>query len=119
MRNYKLQIRNDKQMTKDKGEKIEKGMSLPDIPFSISLFSERFYYSNLGDILIPLHSIRIATALIIFQGIRQCRSITTEGEIITCIRRKHHRTTHIETVEITLQTCSSHTHFMIVEIITG
>ena len=45
--------------------------------------------------------------------------IKYEGEIITCIRRKHHRTTHIETVEITLQACSSHTHFMIVEIITG
>ena len=43
------------------------------------------FFLDFRDILIPLHSIRIATALIIFQGIRQCRSITTEGEIITCI----------------------------------
>ena len=67
--------------------------------------------------LIPLHGVGITASFIVLQSICKRRSVATEREVIAGIRSQHHRTTHIETVEVALQRSSCHTHGLVLEIV--
>ena len=49
---------------------------------------------------IPLHGIAIAATLVVFKSIGEGGSIATEGEVVACVRREHHRARHIEAAEV-------------------
>ena len=80
--------------------------------------SINYKLSTINYHLVPLYSVRITAALVVFQRICQGGCVTTEGEVVACVWSKNHRTTHVETVEITSQTGGGHTDFVVVKIIT-
>ena len=69
--------------------------------------------------LVPLYSVRITAALVVFQRICQGGCVTTEGEVVARIWSENHRTAHVKTVKITSQTGGGHTDLVVVKIITG
>ena len=98
----------------------------PMLPFHRYLFGnkKRLHTGNLYTlsttykVLIPLYGIGIATALVVFQRVGKCGSITPEREVITGIGCQHHLATHIEAMEVALQGSRCHTHLMGIKIIT-
>ena len=48
--------------------------------------------------LVPLYSVRITAALVVFQRICQGGCVTTEGEVVARIWSENHRTAHVKTV---------------------
>lgn len=69
--------------------------------------------------LVPLYSVGITAALVVFQRICQSGCVTTEGEVVARVWSENHRTAHVETVKITSQTGGGHTNLVVVKIITG
>ena len=74
--------------------------------------------SNLLFLLIPLHGIAVATALVILERVGECGGVAAEGEVVARVGSKHHGTTHVETVEIAGKGCRGHRHLVVVEVIT-
>lgn len=57
---------------------------------------------------IPLHGVAVAAALVIFKRVGKRGGITSEREVIRCIRCQHHRAAHVETVKVAAERCRSH-----------
>ena len=66
---------------------------------------------------IPLHGIAIAATLVVFKSIGEGGSIATEGEVVACVRREHHRARHVEAVEVASERRCGHRYLMILEVI--
>ena len=52
---------------------------------------------------IPLHGVAETASLVVFQCVGKCRGVASEREVIRRIRGKHHRTAHVEAVQVALQ----------------
>lgn len=58
--------------------------------------------------LVPLHGIAVPTALVIFQSVSKGGGVTSERKVIARVGRKHHRTTHVEAMEVALERSRCH-----------
>ena len=68
---------------------------------------------------IPTDVVGIAALLLPLEGVGQHAAVGLEGEIIRGIGIEHHRTAHIEAVEVAVERSRRHGELASVEVVTG
>ena len=68
-------------------------------------------------LLIPLHGVAVAAALVILKSIGERGGVTTEREVVARVGSEHHLTAHVEAVEVALQRRGGHGHLVELEVV--
>jgi hypothetical protein len=67
-----------------------------------------FDQNILTTLLVPLNGIAVTRTLVILQCVGKRSSVTTEREVVACVRSKHYGARHVEAMQVALQRSRSH-----------